>query len=174
MPQPPRRPIAPPESLADLESALKINELALEQECRDQPSRLYKVSKRLALLLSQHDAAKKALKETESLAAATLREEAAAHEEKITETAITSLLPTDPEVMAAANRMHELKKQMGEYEALKEAFVDRSRALRNLVELYCANYYGSEMQRPRTNARAISADANRQAIAVQRNAMVRR
>jgi hypothetical protein len=175
MPQPPRRPIAPPEpTLADLESTLRINELALEQECRDQPSRLYAVSKRLALLLSQHDAAKQELKEVEADIADRMRQQAAAEESKISEASIASQLPLDLHVQEAANKLRDLKKQMGQYEVLKESFVDRSRALRNLVDLYCSNYYGSDLGRPRVNARAVNADVNRQEIARQRNAMVRR
>lgn len=172
MPTPPQPTAAP--TLADLEAGLRIIETALERECRDQPSRLYAVSKRLALLLSQHDAAKKELKETESRAAADMRQDAAEHGDKITETAIASELPLIPQVQAATTKVHELKRRMGEYEALKESFVDRSRALRNLVDLYCSNYYGSDLERPRVNARAVNANINRQEIARQRNAVVER
>ena len=76
-------------------------------------SRLYAVSRRLALLLSQHDAAKQELKEANPTPPPPCGRLATDNGDKITETAIASELPLVPEVQQSATRLRELKKQIG-------------------------------------------------------------
>lgn len=125
----------------ELEDALRIDEHALEEALRDQPSLFYRVSSAYALQISRRDAAKQALADAEASADLTVREEARENDRKINEGEIRSTVQTEPDVMKARKRFSELSEAVGKLGALKEAFQQRSYALKDLAGLYIANYY---------------------------------
>lgn len=129
-------------ALADLEPGLQIDENAMEEALLAQPDSYYKVSKRLALVISRRDAAKQELAEVEARADAKIRRDAELAEEKITEREVKSQKRLDTDVKTAGSNVLTLNYHVGELTALKEAFQQRSYALKELVALYIANYYG--------------------------------
>ena len=89
---------------------------------------------------------------------------------KPTEPAIKNEIARDPNMIAANTKLLNLNRELALATALKDAFVARGYALRDLVQLYCSNYYGSEMDRPRGAMRNSNADANRSELSRQRAA----
>lgn len=135
---------APPEDYDDmreLEAALRIDERALEEALRDQPALFYRVSSAYAMEISRRDAAKQALQDAEAEVGLQVRESARRDEQKVTEGEVAARTQTAPRVGAARERLHELSESVGKLAALKEAFQQRSYALKDLAALYVANYY---------------------------------
>lgn len=148
------------DDIRDLEDALRIDEHALEEALRDQPALFYRVSKAYALEVSRRDAAKQALADAEAEADLAFREEARAEEQyaaerasktkgreggqskiKLTEGEVRAKVQTDKNVVRARDRLTERAEIVGKLGALKDAFQQRSYALKDLAGLYIANYY---------------------------------
>lgn len=130
-------------SIEFLESGLQIDEHALDDALVTQPDFFYRVSKQLAMVVSKRDAAKQALAEEEARCDAQFRKDALDNKEKLTETEIKNMIRLDREVKALSTGMLKLNREVGELTALKEAFQQRSYVLKDLVNLYIANYYTS-------------------------------
>jgi len=129
--------------IAEYASALQIDKHDLDEELIRQPDLFYKVSEQLVLAISQRDAAKKDLEKELAEADEEIRRKARDKGEKITESAITARKQLDDGVIKMENRLSALNLQVGKLSALKESFAQRSHVLRDLRELYIANYYGS-------------------------------
>jgi hypothetical protein len=156
---------APKKTFAELEAGLKIDPHALEHVCRDHPELFYHVAKRLALLISQRDEAKQKLKELCAEVDAEIRQEAHETNQKLREGDIESQVLLTPAVQDANKQLADYEKELGEMLALKEAYQSRSFALRDLVQLHLANYYGSDMERPTGNMRGVHVEQNKQKAA---------
>jgi len=150
------------DDLRELEESLQINEHALDEALCLQPGVFYRVSKAYALEVSRRDAAKQALQDAEARADLVVREEAANDSRKVTEGEVRATVQTMREVVAARDHLHRLSETTGKLGALKEAFQQRSYALKDLVNLYLANYYTASEHTSAGNAlRDRSADENR-------------
>lgn len=144
----------------ELEDALAIDEHALEEALRDQPETFYRVSKALALVISRRDAAKQALADAEAGADLDVRDESREEESrvardtvrgkdkptpvskiKLTEGEVKARVQLDPAVVEARGAFARLSEEVGKLTALKEAFQQRSYALKDLCGLFIANYY---------------------------------
>lgn len=155
----------------ELEDALRIDEHALEEALRDQPPLFYRVGSAYALEVSRRDAAKQALQDAEAAESLRVREEAREAEQKITEGEVAAKVQTSARVAAARARLQQLSESAGRLAALKEAFQQRSYALKDLAGLYVANYYGaSEHTAAAGAARQRSADEARRAMSEARRA----
>jgi small-conductance mechanosensitive channel len=146
----------------ELEAELRIDQNALENVCSSHPELLYAVGSRLSILISQRDEAKQNLKETEARVDAEIRHDAEVAGDKITEKAVESQKQINGKVSAAKDKLFELEKRCGQMTALKEAFMSRGYAIRDLIQLYIANYYSSDMERPGRDLRHTNAPAARQ------------
>lgn len=131
-------------SIEQLEKGLLIDEHALDDELIRHPHLFYLVSKRLTLLVSRRDAKKQELAEVEARVDGDIRETAQKHKDKMTDTAVKQLVKLDDDVVKTTKELLELNRQVGVWTALKEAFQARSYVLKDLVNLYVANYYGSD------------------------------
>lgn len=129
------------ELLREFASMLRIDEHALDDALKHQPDTFYRVSRRLALVISQRDQAKSELAEVEADVERALRRDADTAGDKITVAEINAAVRVDKAVKAAQARLHALNLAVGKWAALKEAFVQRSYAIKDLVGLSLANYY---------------------------------
>ena len=159
---------APPQNPLKLwEQALLINENDLDMDLVRQPDVFYRVSRAAALLQSRKDAASQNVKEIEAQAEAQIREQAELREEKVTEKSVASQVVLHPDVRQARAELHTISQQLGEMAALRDAFKERSYALRGLVDLYIANYYSDasagSSQRRSMEASAAVTRRNREA-----------
>lgn len=126
-----------------LEMALAIDENALNEALCAQPDLFYRVSKAYALQMSRRDAAKQALQDAEAAADLAERDAAQREDRKVTEGEIKARVQIDPQVAAARARLASLGEEVAKLSALKEAFQQRSYALKDLAGLYIANYYSA-------------------------------
>jgi hypothetical protein len=153
----------------DLEEALRIDENALEVALRDQPTQFYRVSSAYAIAISRRDAAKQALQDAEAGADLAVRREAQEEDRKITEGEVKATAQTSAGVLSARDRLNALAEQVGRLGALKEAFQQRSYALKDLAGLYVANYYTASEDNAMTRAvRDRDASAARRAMNAER------
>lgn len=129
------------DDLRELEDALVIDEHALDEALREQPQLFYRISRAYALEISRRDAAKQALQDEEASVELDFRDDARERERKITEGEVKAHVQTDGRVVAARDRLARLSESVGKLSALKEAFQQRSYALKDLAGLYIANYY---------------------------------
>ena len=129
--------------IKQLEQKLQINEHALDIALREHPDLFYKVASQLAFEISMRDAAKQAIIEIEAKIAMELRDDAAKHDEKITDKTVEASVRTDGRFRAANENYLEQHHKAAKWAALKEAYESRSYALSKLVDLYIANYYSS-------------------------------
>lgn len=134
----------------ELEAALRIDEDGLDEALTEQPELFYRVSKAYAIEASRRDAAKQAVQDAEAEADVDARADVADQGKKTTETEIKALVQTDKRVVAARRRFAELAESTAKLAALKEAYQQRSYALKDLAGLYVANYYTASEH---TNAR---------------------
>lgn len=129
--------------IAELEKGLRIDENALDEAHLQHADAFYRVSKQLAYLVSQRDAAKQAVEDAEAEADQDIRRTAAKHDNaKITVGEISAMIRLDPDVKKARDRYLTLSASVNELSALKEAFQQRSYMLSGLTSLYSANYFG--------------------------------
>jgi hypothetical protein len=128
------------------ENLLRIDRNALDVALEIQPDMFYRVSKNLVLCISKRDAAKQELQEIESAVDAQIRRDASIAGEKVTNPEVESLKGLDKGVLVAKEELAALNLRVGKWSALKEAFLQRSYALKELVALYSANYYGDVVQ----------------------------
>lgn len=154
--------------LEELEAGLIINKDALDEALQIQPDVFYQISKALASLVSQRDAAKQQLGDVEARVDAKLRQAAAVSEEKITEKVVESNKRLDKDVKAATDTYLELGAYVGQYTALKEAYQMRAYALKDLASLYIAGYFGDAVQSSSQNTLRDHDDGARQAMNQER------
>lgn len=150
--------------LDELEKGLKIDEHALDEALQQQPDLFYRVSKTLAMLTSRRDAMKQEKETVEAQADLTIRRKHARDKDKATEGSIRAEIRLDREVIEVGNELLELANLVAQFAALKEAFQQRSYVLKDLVNLYTANYFGdSAGGSSRTRMRDHAADNYRDA-----------
>jgi len=128
--------------LAQFERALRIDRHALDDALEKQPDVFYRVANALALAISRRDLAKTRLQETEAEAEHEFRRSAARSGDKITEGEVKNAVRLDKGVQARQAKLHKLNTEVGQWGALKEAFTQRSYAIKDLSALYIASYYG--------------------------------
>ena len=124
-----------------LQAGIAIDKLALDECLIEQPQLFFEVSERLALLMSQRDAAKDNLKVVEAEIDDIIRGDAAQEDKKITETAVKKQIEAHRDVIAANKKLRDLNQQVAHIGALKEAYSQRSYMLREVVALHLAGYY---------------------------------
>lgn len=130
-------------SLQDLEKALKIDKHALDEGLECQSDLFYMVARECALLMSRQDSASQELKEIEAFVDQKIRRELDPNE-KVTERDIEARRRTHSDVVEVVSKLLDLKRDVAIWQALKEAWQQRSYVLKELVTLYVASYYGDK------------------------------
>jgi hypothetical protein len=99
------------------------------------------VSKQLALEQSLRDAAKTDLAEAEAKADADIRHHFEVMDEKATEGKVNGAVRLSKSVIASTQLLHKRNLKVGQWTALKEAYVQRSYMLKSMIDLAQMNYY---------------------------------
>lgn len=131
---------------AQYEAFLRIDKYALDDALEEQPDLFNRVGKNLTLAISRRDAAKQELADIEAEVDADLRKDASNVGERITEKEIESLKVLDKEVRKAKKALSDLNLAVNKWASLKEAFSQRSYAIKELVALYVGGYFGDVVQ----------------------------
>lgn len=125
-----------------LERGLLFDQDDLDQVLIRQPQLFYEVGKQVANLTSQRDAWKQQLAEEEAKADARIRYEMSQDEDnKLREGEIKGKVLLSREVMATNKLLMECNKALGQWTALRDAYVQRAYILKDLANLYATNYF---------------------------------
>ncbi len=172
MPDRPRAPLPPPNSIAALERHLPIDTHNLEHERGTQHDKFYAVSKQLALAISRRDAVKKAAKEVEARLAEDVRRGWDQDVNgRLTDTACAAKVLLRPELQEMASELLQAELDVGLWWALKDAYEQRNTALDGLIRMHLSERYGEvRLERASNSLRDAEAEANRTAIARMRQA----
>ena len=158
-------------SLRDLERALKIDKHALDEGLECQADLFYMVARECALLVSRQDSASQQQKEVEAAVDQGIRRQLDPNE-KVTERDIEARRRTHPDVVEIVGQLLDLKRDVAIWQALKEAWQQRSYVLKELVTLYVASYYGDSTGRATDRVKGRDADTARRKMADARREKV--
>lgn len=132
----------------ELERGLAIDEHALDAASLQHSDLFYRVSKGLTKYSNLRDEAKAAVADIESDTDLAVRA-SVPEGQRTTEREIANLVAQEPRVKTARKRLAELSAIVSKYASLKEAYMQRSYALRGLIDLYTAGYFGDPAQHSR-------------------------
>jgi len=162
--------LTPGKWFTDMADKIQIDRDSLDDCLIQQPQLYYEVSERLAMAISRRDAQKDEVKVVESEVDELVRQDAAEEEKKITEAGVKAQVAQHKDVIAARKILTRLDTEIARLSALKEAYSQRSHALRELCGLYAANYWGdgSGGSRAGTDRKNAQYDNDRGAISAAR------
>lgn len=121
-------------------SLLRIDKRDLDTELEVQAETFFKVSEKCAECISLRDQAKTELEKITAEIDVDIRRNPP-DDKKLSETQILNLVKTDPEYLHYQGKYFDLRLLASKWEALKEAFVQRSYALKDLSNLYTSGYW---------------------------------
>lgn len=154
--------------ISELEEGLRINKNGLDDALLQQPDFFYRVSKALTLATSRRDAIKQEVQELEAEMDERVRARAEADRVKLTETEAKMQIRLEPKMKQANLELLRANREVGQLAALKESFSQRSYALKELVSLYVAEYFGDNTGSAVGSVRDAQAGKARRAMAEKR------
>lgn len=153
-------------SITDFEEALLIDKFNLDEEIERQADLTYRVSQQVTLAISNRDQAKAELLLIESRIEMMIRR--GAGDQRVTDKQVEARRNKHQKVVQARQALITAVQRVNQWSDLKEAFVNRGHALRNLVELYVNEYYASKGISGRGDVKEIDAGIGRRAMAEAR------
>lgn len=150
--------------VSEFEEALLIDKNALDEHLEQQADLFNRVSKALTLATSRRDAAKQAIAEAEAEVELGLHRE----KEKYTVSEIKAHVTVNPRVRNARRMFADLNRQVMDLAGLKEAFAQRSYAMKELVSLYLGSYWGDDDAKAAKRFRNANADHIRREMSEMR------
>lgn len=136
-----------------LESAIKIDKHALEDTLLEHPNLFGEVAQSLSYAISVRDELKLRIKKLEADLDADIRLELEGDGKKVTENAVQRAIQSDSKFDKLQYDLLDANSAVGRWEALKETYIQRSYATKDLVALYLAHYY-SETEGTTTDMRS--------------------
>jgi hypothetical protein len=146
-------------SREDLRDQLSINKDDLDTSLVEQPDLYYHVAECYSESVAERDASKLDLEQAIAGLDEQLRQEAAAREEKVTETLIQRRLATHPRIQELERNALRLRAEVDKWQALKEAYQQRSFMLRELVQMLIARLSNTSLERGVISSRGSYRDA---------------
>lgn len=131
-------------TLEDYKELLLINKHGLDDALEQQALYTFEVGEIYAEKVSVRDALKENIDTVDADIAEGLRKAAEASGVKITEAGIQQKISRSARHLEAYNDFLEAKKDAEKWGALRDAFIQRGLALRELANLYTANYFANE------------------------------
>lgn len=131
-------------SYEELEQELLIDPDDLDQELTRHVENYYAVSKQYMVAVSKRDEAKKDFKEVSGELYFEVRGVLSDTESRVTEGMVEAQTVQETKYQKANNILIEAEKAVNDWSALKSAYESRSFALRDLVQLYIAGYFGTQ------------------------------
>lgn len=140
---------------------LAIDKADLDSCLIEQPESYHHISQAFAQAVADRDATKLDLEELQAKLGQDLRTKAIKNDEKLTEGSLQQQLTAMPNVQKLQREFLEKRHKADSWQALKEAFQQRSFMLRELVALYIAQRHDTAMENGSGQARASLAEENR-------------
>src|SRR5262245_60487863 len=129
--------------LEEYQAALQFDQHALDEALVEQPSLFFEVARKFAVLISQRDQAEQAVKVVRAQVGLEVRREAQYEEDKVTVAEVEARVAAHRDVLEAQKVHHELAADAGTWGALKEAYQQRSYAIKSMVDLHVTGYFGA-------------------------------
>lgn len=127
--------------------SLKINKHDLDTALIGQPGLYYEVCQQHLLATSRADELKDRLRQKEAEISLAIR--AKEESKKLTETAIASMVLTDPERGKMQASVIQAAREVAEWSALRDAYSQRAYVLKDLAGLFVAGYFSTSSVRGR-------------------------
>jgi uncharacterized protein (DUF1778 family) len=127
--------------MENMAEGIKIDKNDLDTEVVQLPDLFYQISERLALTVSQRDAAKEEVKIVESEVDEVIRAEAAEAERKVTEGSIKAAITAHRDVITVKRALSILESQVLQLSALRDAYSKKADMLKLMTSLYASGYF---------------------------------
>lgn len=150
-------------SLNDLKGQLQIDTDDLDGSLVEQPDLYYHVAEQFALAVANRDTSKLELEEAQAELDEQYRKKALEDDVKITEAALSKKLIATPRIQELERALLATRAEADKWQALKEAFQQRSFMLRELVSIRISNLNNLSLERGVNRSHADLADANHSA-----------
>ncbi|ATI19150.1 hypothetical protein KF4_068 [Vibrio phage vB_VpaS_KF4] len=141
-------------AIRSFKNRLRIDKNDLDNELVEQSHLFFEVSERLTWAKAERDEVKRECDEL----AGELKADLFAENPKLADTKATAIVKKDPDYQERYREKSDADRIVGAWEALVEAFKSRGYMLRQLADLYVANYYspisGGESQDDKRRKRA--------------------
>lgn len=155
--------------LEEFTPELRIDKYRLDDEIAKQGDLYYRASARCAEAISYRDRAKHELAVIEAETAQELRTRNAEAGEKTTESGVKEAVTLDKRVKQAVLRHIAWDRTAREWSAMQSALDQRSKALRDMSQLYVAGYFTvTSAGRAEGNVKEVKADLGRRALTASR------
>lgn len=148
-------------SLAEARAAIRIDKNSIDDELVRHPSLMSEVGESHTMACSERDKAKDAMEREEAKAYQKYKNKSVRDNLKETDHAIKQQVRDNKDVVKAVRLYRDNKAEAAHWEALWEAFKQRSFMLNKLADLYIAEYYTSdsasdkEYERPRIERQSV-------------------
>lgn len=147
---------------------LEIDKHGLDDEIVKQPSLLLQVAEAHAEAIAERDSCKEELATVDAELDGQVRRKLEKVKEKVTEAAVKHGIQTSQKHGDAFDTYMTAKTKADKLLALKEAFQNRSYMLRDLVQLYVANYYDQSSVQGNSRSDSMTYQHNRERLAEAR------
>jgi Arc/MetJ family transcription regulator len=127
--------------MEEFKEGLMIDKYALDDALEQQAFRMYQVSERTAEAISIRDRCKENVETTDAETAEAIRKHYLKTGDKLTEANLLQQVATSKAHLDAHEEYIEAKKQADLWSSLKDAYIQRGLALRELAGLYVAGYF---------------------------------
>lgn len=148
-------------TLDDFKKHLQIDRNDLDTCLMMQPELYYGVSERLVHLTSERDSLKLHVEEETAAEDKRIREEAVRYEEKTTESSIQQKIKLVKSIQKLQQDLLDKRREVDEFQAMKEAFSQRSFMLRELVALVIAQHRDLALEGGGAQARSALAEKSK-------------
>lgn len=147
-------------TLPDLRSKLSIDKDDLDEALVEQPDLYYHVADAYVTAVAERDSAKLNLEQATAVLDEQFRKQAIEDEEKMTEAALRNKITSAPRIQVLEKELLYLRAEADRWQALKEAYQQRSFMLRELVAMYVRRLGDLSIDRGSHDARSAIAQAN--------------
>lgn len=152
---------------------LKINPHLLDDTLMEQSQMFYEIGESLEEAVEQRDLAKKRVEEVEAEIIDEIISDSGT--KKPSNDSLKRMAVQDPRYKSAYGNYLEQKREAGQWQALKEAFQQRSYSINRLVELYIAQYWTTDSVNKGSSSRKhADAEASKASMASKRKSLSRR
>lgn len=151
--------------IAEFRALLLIDKSCLDQHLQEQAEIFYRIADALAQSQSVRDKAKEYIAITDAELNLQFRKVLEKDGVKVTDAKINAMVQDDEDHQEAFNKYMETKEQADKLSAMREAWMQRSYMLRELVGLFIAGYFSdAAMKGGSPDAREMKAQADRAEI----------
>lgn len=143
-------------TLKNLRAALAIDKHNLDDMVMQQPMLYMDVSEEASKAINVRDSDKVTLKELEASESVRITSELTACAKKPTAAQVTASVTTSEVVKVAKDRLQKSTQEARLWEDLKEAYIQRSHALKELANLAVSGYYQRDSVRAGTTVQLLT------------------